>query len=99
MNNTDNNAIILSDEDLDQFTIEGLKSQEYSIGIFFFMMAGIILFAVVVYKFARDAYKDGKRNGEKGMRKGEVVLFAWLIFGLICAVIYGAAQLLFGQLI
>lgn len=92
MNNTDNNAIILSDEELDQFTIEGLKSQEYSVGIFFFMMAGIILFAVVVYKFARDSYKEG-------MRKGEVAMFAWLIFGLICAVIYGAAQLLFGQLI
>lgn len=92
MKNTDNNAIILSDEELDQFTIEGLKSQEYSVGIFFFMMAGIVLFAVVVYKFAREAHNEG-------MRKGEVALFAWLIFGLICAVIYGAAQLLFGQLI
>ena len=92
MNETDQQAIILSDEELDQFTIEGMKSQEYSVGIFFFMMAGIVLFAVIVYKFAHDAKKEG-------MRRGEVVLFAWLIFGLVCAVVYGAAQLLFGQLI
>ncbi len=92
MNETDQQAIVLSDEELDQFTIEGMKSQEYSIGIFFFMMAGIVLFAVIVYKFTRDAQKEG-------MRRGEVILFVWLIFGLVCAVIYGAAQLLFGQLI
>lgn len=90
----DNNqkAIILSDEELDQFTIEGLKSQEYSIGIFFFMLAGIVLFAVIIYKFVKDAKKEG-------MRRGEVVMYAWLVLGLIGAIIYGAAQLLFGQLI
>ena len=92
MNKTDQQAIILSDEELDKFTIEGMKSQEYSIGIFFFMLAGIVLFAVIIYKFARDAKKEG-------IRRGEVVMFAWLIFGLVGAVIYGAAQLLFGQLI
>ncbi len=98
MNNSDQQAIVLSDEDLDRFTIEGMKSQEYSIGIFFFMMAGIVLFAVIVYKFASDAKKEGIRRGER-MRRGEVALFVWLVFGLVCAVVYGAAQLLFGQLI
>ncbi len=98
MDNSDQQAIVLSDEDLDRFTIEGMKSQEYSIGIFFFMMAGIVLFAVIVYKFARDAKKESVRRGER-MRRGEIVLFVWLVFGLVCAVVYGAAQLLFGQLI
>lgn len=92
MDKPEQQAITLSDEELDRFTIEGMKSQEYSVGIFFFMLAGIVLFAVVIYKFTRDAKKEG-------MRRGEVVLFGWLIFGLIGAVIYGAAQLLFGQLI
>ncbi|PCH60826.1 MAG: hypothetical protein COC05_03225 [Gammaproteobacteria bacterium] len=92
MNKVDQQAITLSDEELDRFTIEGMKSQEYSIGIFIFMLAGIVLFAVIIYKFTRDAIKDG-------MRRGEVLMFAWLIFGLVGAIIYGAAQLLFGQLI
>ena len=92
MNKVDQQAITLSDEELDRFTIEGMKSQEYSIGIFIFMLAGIVLFAVIVYKFTRDARRDG-------MRRGEVLMFAWLIFGLVGAIIYGAAQLLFGQLI
>ncbi len=92
MNQNETKAIILSDEELDQFTIEGLKSQEYSVGIFFFMMAGIVLFAVIIYKFVADARKEG-------MRKGEIAMYAWLVIGLIGAIIYGAAQLLFGQLI
>lgn len=92
MNDSETQSITLSDEEIDRFTIEGMKSQEFSIGIFAFMMAGIILFAVIMYRFISDARKQK-------MRRGEMILYGWLVLGLIGAIIYGAAQLLFGQLI
>jgi hypothetical protein len=73
------------------FTIESMRSKEYSIGIFFFMVLGIAVFSAILYNFFLRAKSEGLRTGEK-------ILFAWLVFGVVVALVFGAAQLLFGHL-
>jgi len=71
-------------------SIEGMKSQEFSVGIFYFLIASIIVFTVFVFMFMLKS----KTN----LKKGEKILFAWILFGVIVAVIFGAAQMLHGYL-
>ena len=75
----------------DPFTIESMRSKQYSIGIFFFMVLGIAVFSAILYNFFLRAKSEGMRTGEK-------ILFAWLIIGLVVATAFGASQLLFGHL-
>jgi len=77
--------------DADPFTIESMRSKEYSIGIFFFMVLGIAVFSAILYNFFLRAKSEGMRTGEK-------VLFAWLVLGVVAALAFGATQLLFGHL-
>ncbi|MFQ5469105.1 MAG: hypothetical protein ACE5EH_02235 [Gammaproteobacteria bacterium] len=81
----------------DAFTIESMRSQEYSIGIFIFMVFGIIVFSAILYNFFLSAKREGVKSG-KGMKTGERIMFIWLVLGVIAASIFGAAQLLFGHL-
>jgi len=76
----------------DYLTMEGMRGQEYSIGIFFFMLAGVAVFVAIILKFVFGAAK------EKGLKKGEKILFIWILFGTFAAVIFGAIQLLQGRL-
>jgi hypothetical protein len=76
----------------DFLTIEGMKGQEYSIGIFFFMLAGVAVFVAIILKFVLGAAK------EKGLKKGEKILFIWILLGTFAAVFFGAIQLLQGRL-
>jgi len=77
--------------DADPFTIESMRSKEYSVGIFFFMVLGIAVFSAILYNFFLRAKSEGMRTGEK-------LLFAWLVLGVVAALAFGTTQLLFGHL-
>lgn len=87
-------------------SIEGLSSQQFSVGIFYFLVLAIFVFVGIVFMFMLKgkASKKNVSNGEgvkeKGsnLKKGEMVLFAWLLFGVVVAIIFGAAQMLDGYL-
>lgn len=71
--------------------IESTQSHEFSVGIFIFLIISIAVFTLVVIKFMRS----GKG---KALKIGEKIMFGWIFFGIIVAVIMGATQLFFGQL-
>lgn len=71
--------------------IEGMRSHQFSVGIFYFLLASIIVFTIFVFMFMF------KGRGSK-LKTGEKVMFAWILFGVVAAVIFGAAQMLHGYL-
>lgn len=75
------------------WTIEGMQGYRFSVGIFIFMMAGVLVFAVIVYNFFMHS---GPRSG---IKRGEKIMFMWIVFGMFVAVAIGALQLLYGKLI
>ena len=77
----------------DYLTIEGMKGQEYSYGIFVFMLIGVVVFIAVIAKFMHGSHQEGR------LKRGEKVMFTWIIVGTIAAVILGALQLLEGHLL
>ncbi len=79
-------------QDVDYMTIEGMRGQEYSVGIFVFMLVGVFVFIMIIVQFMRMAHKA------KTMRKGEMILFLWIIIGTLVAVTFGGLQLLQGRL-
>ena len=85
-------TVVKDSSPMDFLTIEGMRGQEYSVGIFFFMLAGVAVFVTIILKFAFSAVR------EKELKKGEKVLFAWILLGTIGAVIFGGIQLLQGRL-
>ncbi len=72
-------------------SIESMNSQEFSVGIFYFLIASIVVFTIFVFMFM---LKDKTSK----LKKGEKVLFVWILFGVVTAVGFGAAQLLHGYL-
>jgi len=76
----------------DYLTIEGMRGQEYSVGIFIFMLVGVAVFMAVIFKFMLRAKR------EKNLKTGELVMFICIILGTVGAVVMGAMQLLQGQL-
>lgn len=72
-------------------SIESMRSQEFSVGIFYFLVAAIIVFTVFIFMFM---FKDKSSK----LKKGEKVMFVWLLFGVVVAIAFGAAQLLHGYL-
>jgi len=79
-------------DDSSYFTIEGMRGQEFSVGIFIFMLIGVLVFAAIILRFVWMA-----RN-ESGLKTGEKIMFIWIIIGTIGAVIFGGLQLLQGRL-
>lgn len=77
--------------DVDYWTIEGMRAQEFSVGVFFFMLAGVAVFVGIIIRFM-----VGDKNTP--MKTGEKVMFVWIILGVIGAVMFGASQLLHGYL-
>lgn len=71
--------------------IESTQSHEFSVGIFIFLIMSIGVFAVVVVKFMRS-------GGAGSLKLGEKIMFGWIFFGIVVAIIMGATQLFFGQL-
>ncbi len=79
-------------QDVDYMTIEGMRGQEYSVGIFVFMLVGVFVFVTIIVQFMRMAHKA------KTLRKGELILFLWIILGTLGAITFGGLQLLQGRL-
>ena len=72
--------------------IEGMDSQQWSVGIFVFLIFCIIVFTVIVVKFMTT-------DRVATLKRGEKFLFAWILFGVVAAIIIGALQLLQGRLL
>ena len=72
-------------------SIEGMKSQQFSVGIFYFLIAAIVVFTVFVFLFM---FKDKASK----LKTGEKWLFGWILLGVVVAVIFGATQMLQGYL-
>ncbi len=79
-------------QDVDYMTIEGMRGQEYSVGIFIFMLVGVFVFIAIIVSFMKMANKNNT------MRRGEFILFLWIMIGTLVAVGFGATQLLSGRL-
>ena len=72
-------------------SIEGLRSRKYSIGIFAFLIASLVIFSVIIYIYLP--------KGEKKLKRGEKIMFGAIILGMVCAVIVGWLQLVEGFLL
>lgn len=81
-----------SQQDVDYWTIEGMRSQEFSVGIFIFMIIGVAVFLGILVKVSIS-----KKESER-LKTGEKVLLVWIILGVLAAVSFGAMQLLQGRL-
>lgn len=78
--------------DAGYFTIEGMRGQEFSVGIFIFMLIGVLVFVTIIFRFVWMARK------ESALKTGEKIMFLWIVIGTIVAVIFGGLQLLQGRL-
>ena len=83
----------------DQWGVEGLYSQQFSVGIFFFLMMCIIFFTIIAIKFMSSGSKTTASDPTaKGLKTGEKVMFFAIFLGIIAAVIMAVMQLLQGYL-
>ncbi len=73
-------------------SIEGMRSQQFSEGVFVFLLLGIVVFSGIVIALMSS------RNREKKIRRGEFIMFGAIITGVVVAVIFGALQMLGGYL-
>jgi ABC-type amino acid transport system permease subunit len=73
-------------------SIEGMRSQQWSEGIFAFLLVGIAVFIGIVI-----AFMFSKNRSEK-IKLGERLMFAAIILGVVVAIAIGAVQLLGGYL-
>jgi cytochrome b561 len=73
-------------------SIEGMRSQHFSVGIFLFMLLTIFVFSAIVYSVVFGKYAP------KTMRLGEKIMFGAIILGIVVAIIFGAMQMLGGIL-
>ena len=84
----------------DRWGVEGIYSQQFSVGIFFFLIVCIIVFTAIVVKFMNSGGGSSETDqGGKGLKSGEKVLFIWIFFGIAAAVVMAVVQLLQGYLI
>ena len=73
-------------------SIETMRSNSYSVGIFIFLLFGVFVFLSVAYYFM-------KTDTKTKLKKGEIFLLIWIVFGVIAAIVMGAVQLLGGFLL
>ncbi len=73
-------------------SIEGMRSQQFSEGVFIFLMVGIAVFSGIIIALMFS------KNRPTQMRGGERVMFGAIILGVVVAVIFGALQMLGGVL-
>lgn len=72
-------------------SIEGMNSQEFSVAIFYFLVAAIVVFTIFVFMFMLKDKSSKLKTGERWM-------FVWILLGIVAAVVFGATQLLHGYL-
>jgi hypothetical protein len=73
-------------------SIEGMRSQQFSVGVFFFMLLGVLVFSGIIYAVAFG------KHAPKTMKPGEKIMFGAIIVGTMLAVVFGGMQLLTGNL-
>lgn len=73
-------------------SIEGMRSQQFSEGVFAFLLLGIIVFSAIIIALLFST------NRSKKMKLGERMMFAAIIIGVMLAVFFGALQMLGGYL-
>lgn len=84
-----------------QWGVEGLYSQQFSVGIFVFLMISIVVFTIIVIKFMVSGSGSSTIVGSKPAKKlktGEKIMFFWIFLGIAGAVVMAAMQLLQGYL-
>jgi|GEM_PF-1718280 len=79
-------------KDVDYWTIEGMRSQEFSIGIFIFMLIGVAVFLGIIVQVVVT------RKETERLKTGEKIMLVCIILGVVSAVSFGATQLLQGRL-
>jgi hypothetical protein len=85
-------AVATADPAANYWTIEGMSSYRFSVGIFIFMMTGVIVFAAIIFRFFLSSGMG------KGLKRGEKLMFLWIVLGTAVAVGFGTLQLLYGRL-
>jgi hypothetical protein len=72
-------------------SIEGLRSQKFSRGIFVFLIVSLIIFSFIIYLYLP--------KGENKLKRGEKIMFGAMVCGMIFAVVLGYIQLIEGYLV
>ena len=72
------------------FGVEGLYSQEYSVGIFAFLVLSLVIFVGIMYLY----WKKSKTK----LKTGEMVMFGAILMGVIFAFVFGYLQMVEGYL-
>lgn len=72
------------------FGVEGLYSQEYSVGIFIFLVLSLLIFVGIMYLYWRKS--------KTKLKTGEVVMFGAILMGVIFAFVFGYLQMVEGYL-
>ncbi len=74
-------------------SVEGMRSQRFSVGVFIFLLIGILVFCGIIYAVIKGAHAPREK-----MRLGEKLMFAAIIMGVLVAVVFGATQMVSGLL-
>ena len=83
----------------DRWGVEGIYSQQFSVGIFFFLMICIVFFTIIVIKFMSTGPKtNASGTTTKRLKTGEKVMFLAIFLGIFAAVVMAVMQLLQGYL-
>jgi len=83
---TDSNIVMGID-----MSIEGLRSQKYSVGIFVFLLISLVFFGIIIYMYMP--------KGKEGLKTGEKYMFGAIIAGIFIAIAVGWLELIEGYLI
>jgi len=72
-------------------SIEGLRAQKYSVGIFVFLIISLVFFSMIIYFYLP--------KGENKLKRGEKIMFGAIISGIFLAIGIGWLELIDGYLI
>ena len=73
-------------------SIESMSSQSFSTGMFYFLVFAIIIFVAIAFLYM---FKDKTAK----LKRGEKILFVWILLGVVVAIAMGAVQMMHGFLI
>jgi hypothetical protein len=74
-------------------SIESMDTQQFSVGVFYFLIVAIIVFVGISFLIT---FKGQGKSSK--LKTGEKLLFIWIMFGVVVAIVFGAAQMMHGYL-